>query len=173
MRGGRPTHLTQEVHDKIVAGVRAGLPLKYAAEAVGIAEGTVFEWLRRARDEDDRPNAEPFAKLANALKEAKAAKMREALENIAEAGREPRNWTANAWYLERADPEHFGAVTRAEAIAERRLREAEEAARARAERDPGTDLVTALTALPIAEQRQLLEALRQSVEGEEPAPDGE
>lgn len=170
---GRPTLLTPEVHDAIVAGVKSGLPLKYAAEAVGIGEDTVCEWLRRARGEDHRPPGEPYARLAEALKEAKAASIRTAVENIRKAGEEARHWTANAWYLERADPEHFGAVSRAEAMAERRLKEAEEAARARAERDPGQDLVGALTALPVAEQRRLLEALRQSVEGEEPPADGE
>lgn len=92
----------------------------------------------------------------------------EVVERTVKSEAHPPNWQAAMTYLERSDPARWARVS-------------QEYAPARDEddeddlppSDPGQDLVGALTALPVAEQRRLLEALRQSVEGEEPAPDGE
>jgi transposase-like protein len=49
-RGGRPTKLTVEVHDKIVAAVRAGNYVETAAAYAGVHPTTVFRWLREAEE---------------------------------------------------------------------------------------------------------------------------
>lgn len=52
-RGGRPTKLTPEVHEKIVTAVRAGNYVETAAAYAGVHPTTVFRWLREA----DEPGA--------------------------------------------------------------------------------------------------------------------
>lgn len=52
-RRGRPTKLTPDVHEKIVAAIRAGNYIETAAHYAGVAPGTVFRWLKEA----DEPGA--------------------------------------------------------------------------------------------------------------------
>jgi transposase len=51
--GGRPTKLTDEVHDKIVQAVRAGNYLETAAYYAGVHPATVHRWMKEA----DEPGA--------------------------------------------------------------------------------------------------------------------
>lgn len=44
MAGGRPTALTQQVHDKIVALMRAGNYFETACRAAGISPSTGYKW---------------------------------------------------------------------------------------------------------------------------------
>ncbi|MFF4777669.1 transposase [Microtetraspora fusca] len=47
-RHGRRTKLTADVHERIVAAVRAGATFEGAAGAAGIDESTLYRWLREA-----------------------------------------------------------------------------------------------------------------------------
>ena len=66
---GRPAKLTEEVEKRICDAVRAGSYLSVAARSAGVAESTVYEWLREARQEgaDER-----LVAFASALDKAEA-----------------------------------------------------------------------------------------------------
>lgn len=71
---GRPSKLTPEVHAAIVGAIRKGAPVRLAAEACGLSELTVLEWIRRGNGEDTRrPRTEPYAKFAADVAKAKPA----------------------------------------------------------------------------------------------------
>ena len=58
-RTGRPTLLTKEVEDKLVAAVRSGAPLHLAAQHAGIAVRTFEQWLQMGREAiEDRDDLE-------------------------------------------------------------------------------------------------------------------
>jgi len=60
---GRPTKLTSEITERIVADYRPGGDLSSAARRAGIARSTLFTWLQPA----DRAPAGPFRQLLDAL----------------------------------------------------------------------------------------------------------
>lgn len=122
----RPTLLTPEIHTAVVDAVRSGLPIKHACDAVGIDTTTFHNWMRTGEHEE----REPYVQFFHAVKRARADNVRERLARISKAaqGREivvekvvkkPNgeiqverrftrpDWTADAWYLERTDPQHF------------------------------------------------------------------
>jgi hypothetical protein len=122
---GRPTALTQEVHDDyLVALLRGGNPTDCAGYA-GIHPASVRNWQARLEMADPQVDAntgelvtwaddehEPsipilFAFFADIKKaEADAKVLR--LGQIEAAGRIPRFWTAAAWWLERKFPDEYG-----------------------------------------------------------------
>ena len=50
--GGRPSKLTREIQDKIVAAIRVGNYAQVAAKYAGIGETTFYAWLKRGEEED-------------------------------------------------------------------------------------------------------------------------
>ena len=107
---GQKTKLTNEVSEGILKRVRAGTPLKHAAQAMGIAENTAREWIARGEGTDpDRPSAPVYATFAKAIKEAQAEAIVERVALIQKAAL-AGTWTAAAWWLERRANEEFGRV---------------------------------------------------------------
>lgn len=53
-------------------------------------------------------------RLLQICEKGRAVAVAQALENIKQAGKDPRHWQANAWYLERTEPELFGKKDRHE-----------------------------------------------------------
>jgi transposase len=49
-RTGRPTKLTADVHNQIVAELRRGYCLEHAAELVGVGRRTIYTWLTQSDD---------------------------------------------------------------------------------------------------------------------------
>lgn len=138
--GGRPSGLTQEVHDRIVAAVRAGNFFETACRFAGVAEQTGREWLARGLgNHSSRGNGPAYAAFADAVKKAEADAEAEKLLTIhkaAKGGTEVKTkvttkynpdgsvrevveekqlqspeWTAAAWYLERKHPARWGRKT--------------------------------------------------------------
>lgn len=53
-------------------------------------------------------------RLLKICKKGRAKAIQKALTNINRAGMDPAHWQANAWYLERVEPEFFGRKQRVE-----------------------------------------------------------
>jgi len=81
MAAGRPTKLTSDVHNQIVAAVRAGNYMETAAAYAGINKDTLYHWLRRGAKEKERvaknkrtkvrKEEQPFVEFSDAVKKAK------------------------------------------------------------------------------------------------------
>lgn len=84
---------TPEVREAIINAVRNGAYAKHAAEAAGIGRSTLYEWLS-----DD-------ADFAGQIARATADRTNSAIQRIQEHAL--RDWRADAWLLERTQPEDF------------------------------------------------------------------
>lgn len=93
-RGGRRSKLTAEVVNVVCDRVAQGVPKKYAAQAAGIGESTLYEYL--ARDME----------FAERMKKAEADAVMRNVEVVQVAAK--TNWTAAAWWLERRYAKEFG-----------------------------------------------------------------
>lgn len=112
---GRKTELNEEVLEKIMDNIRAGIPIKTAVAMAGVAERTYFNWMKRGSDEEFRiskgeePNPEESLFLhflqsaTRAREEAKGAHV----AVIAKAGARG-DWRASAWWLSRQYRDEFG-----------------------------------------------------------------
>lgn len=102
--------LTPALSDKIIGYLRAGAYIETAAAAAGISKQTLYNWLRRAADEDEKDPR--FAAFAAAVEESQAlAEVRD----IALIGKAAETqWQAAAWRLERKSPERWGRKDRVE-----------------------------------------------------------
>lgn len=103
---GRPTKLTEDTVNKIVAFVRAGNYPETAARACGIHPATFYRWKERGEEEPRGPYRSFFEQLSEA--EAFAETMA-----IAEVREGRRGWQGRAWWLER---KYFGRWGRRLAI---------------------------------------------------------
>ena len=99
-RGGRPSKYSRAVAGRICREVAKGSTREGAAALAGISERTLFEW-RAASPE-----------FADALQKADARFQAAAVATIRKAARQPRNWTAMAWLLERKFPQQWGRIDR-------------------------------------------------------------
>jgi hypothetical protein len=91
------TMLTDELRDQIVRLIQAGNYAEVAADAVGIARATFYDWLKRGARGDEKYKA-----LADAVK--KAAAQSEARDVAITGKAAETQWQAAAWRLER---KHF------------------------------------------------------------------
>lgn len=112
---GRDSLLTPEVQNAIVALVRAGNFVGTAAQASGIPASSVRVWLKRGRDAIERPSRSehkreldaPYVIFYNVLSRARADARTAMVMTVQVAAKD--DWRAAAWYLEKTDPQHFGA----------------------------------------------------------------
>lgn len=95
LRNGRPTKFSATLRRTICTFVARGLSYQHAAEASGIHRDTFHDWMRKYSD------------FSDAVKRARARGISERLARIEKAGRDG-TWQADAWYLERVAPQHFG-----------------------------------------------------------------
>lgn len=99
----RPTKLTEDVQDRILAALRAGNYMETAARYAGIDESTLHRWIARGNDTDD----EPYHQFCKAVEKARAeAEVRNVhlIQGAAQGG----TWQAAAWFLERSFPGRWG-----------------------------------------------------------------
>jgi hypothetical protein len=83
---GRPTTLTKELQDKIVAAVAEGDYLSVACELVGVPGATGRSWKHQGSGKRrDRPANEEFAAFATAVEKAKAEAAHARVQRITEA----------------------------------------------------------------------------------------
>jgi hypothetical protein len=105
---GRTSDLEKvpEIGAFIVEAVALGSTIMAACDRAGIHESTVYRWVQKG----EAPNAKDcYREFGNRLKSAVRERFLTALRSIKDQGE--RNWTANAWLLERTMPSFFGKET--------------------------------------------------------------
>ena len=94
--------LTDELCKEICNDIKAGVPIKHAAISHGITERTFYNWFDRGKE----AKSGKFKKFYDEIKEAKSVAITLRARRIYKAGES--NWQADAWWLERVDPDNFG-----------------------------------------------------------------
>ena len=94
--------LTDRLCDEICNDIKAGVPIKHASIAHGISESTFYNWFDKGRD----AKSGKFRKFYDKIQEAKSVAITLRARRIYKAGED--NWQADAWWLERVDPDNFG-----------------------------------------------------------------
>lgn len=100
----RPTLLTDELGDNLVAMLRAGAYLPVALRALGVARRTFQDWMARGRS--GRVEDERYARFRELVEQAQGRAEVTLVAEIATASRS--NWQAAAWLLERLAPSRYG-----------------------------------------------------------------
>lgn len=105
---GRPrqSDLLDEVGKDLLKHIRAGVPFKYACEAVGISYQTYAEWVRKGK----RARSGQYRDFYEEVKKARGNAISRNVAIIQKAAE--KTWQAAAWWLERTCPEEFGRVNR-------------------------------------------------------------
>lgn len=127
---GRRTKCTPELIQEVAVRIaRDGCTYLDAAKLSGISPASFQIWMRRGRKEQARLIALgldssdedavdayelPFLEFFETIDKAIPLRKTLLVERIRNAGKDPRNWTANAWLLERLHPDEFGRKTRLE-----------------------------------------------------------
>ena len=99
---GRRSKLTPEVHDKIVAAIRAGNYAKVAAEYAGISERTFYTWIQRGSEETDGIYTRFAEAVQRATSEAEVRAVAMVQQHMADS------WQAAMTFLERRCPQRWG-----------------------------------------------------------------
>ena len=102
---GRPSKFTPERRAAIIDAIAHRIPYEYAAEANGICEETLYEWLRIARADYKNGIESEYTAFSEAIKRAEMQRIREHADIIAAR---PERWQADAWMLERRWNKHYG-----------------------------------------------------------------
>ena len=110
---GRKLKLTDTLADEICNDIKAGVPFKHAAISHGISEVTFYNWYNKGKEAKRKTK---FRELYEKVEEAKSIAITLRARRIYKAGES--NWQADAWWLERMDPENFAAKEKVEAKAE-------------------------------------------------------
>lgn len=95
--------LTDELCEEICNDIKAGVPIVHSARAHGITDATFYNWYNKGK-EATRKNK--FRDFYDNVEEAKSVAITLRARRIYKAGQ--ANWQADAWWLERVDPENFG-----------------------------------------------------------------
>ena len=102
MPGGRPSKLTPEIQDRIVAAIRAGNYVETAARHAGIDPATFYRWMERGAKE----RSGKYREFRKAVEKARADAEVRHVAIIAQAA--TKRWEAAAWWLERSFPDRWG-----------------------------------------------------------------
>ena len=104
--GGRPTKFTPERCAAILDDIAHHIPYSLAAEANGIGEQTLYDWINHGIADRDAGIDSEFAKFSESIKKVQSNKIREHTSKI---NSNVDRWQADAWLLERRWYKHFGA----------------------------------------------------------------
>lgn len=102
---GRPTKFTEERRNAIIDAISHRIPYQLAAEANGICEDTLYDWLNTAKAHQREGIDSDYTIFSEAIKRAEMNKVRQHSDIIADR---PERWQADAWLLERRWPKHYG-----------------------------------------------------------------
>jgi hypothetical protein len=106
--GGRPTTLTPALSEQIIALVRDVGALATAARCAGVPVSVAREWLARGFGNDpNRPRTALYASFADGVEKARGEFVARRIRRIEQAA-EGGTWTADAWAVERVDPDTWG-----------------------------------------------------------------
>jgi transposase-like protein len=103
---GRPSKFTPERRAAIIDAISHRIPYEFAAEANGICEDTLYEWVKIGKAHRKEGIISDYSKFSEDLKRAEMEKIRGHCDMIAA---KPERWQADAWLLERRWYKHFGA----------------------------------------------------------------
>jgi hypothetical protein len=103
-RRGRPSMFTAELRESLLKDVEEGATFAIAAEANGISQATLSEWLQKGREGDAR-----YSDFGEALTYARARYKKQAIERIRKGvlNSGDRDWKAELTVLERLYPDEF------------------------------------------------------------------
>lgn len=87
--------------DEIINRFRQGCGSIMMCDSMGIPRSDYYYWLRHGEKEDN----EPYTSFRAKVMCAKADYLWSCVSDIKKAGN--KTWQANAWLLERKDPEHY------------------------------------------------------------------
>lgn len=108
---GARLKLTKERQAAITNAIEAGCTFKLAAQAAGISETTLYNWLKKG-EEGAAPIYREFLKEIKKAEATQAAKLLATIE-----GQASRDWKAAAWILERrhgyASPQALAIIEKA------------------------------------------------------------
>lgn len=123
--GGKPIKYTPERLAAILDSISNRIPYQLSAEANGIRERTLYEWINQGRDEQDQGLDTPLARFAQDIKKIEQQRIKHHMDKI-DANVE--RWQGDAWILERRWYKYFGANVHLNEI-EKRLNVVEEKAK--------------------------------------------
>ena len=103
--GGRPTTLTEEISQAIIADVREFLSIAYSSDSQGQPRATVWSWIEHGNEDIKAGKDSLFSRFSIGIKKARSDFVKECVHFI-KSGK--NNWTANAWLLERCCAEEYG-----------------------------------------------------------------
>lgn len=98
----RPTKLTPERQEQIIAMLKAGNYIETACAYAGIDPGTFYNWMRRG----ESASSGRFFQFFNAVQKARAEAEARNVQVIQKASLD--TWQASAWWLERSFPDRWG-----------------------------------------------------------------
>ena len=101
----RNSKFTPERRERIINDISRRIPYELAAEANGIHESTLYDWLNTAKAHQMDGIESDFTRFSEAIKRAELTKVIDHLDMIAA---KPDRWQADAWILERRWPKYFG-----------------------------------------------------------------
>lgn len=102
--GGRPSKFTPERRQAIIDAVSKAIPYEYAAEANGISEGRLYEWLLQGKRDRESGIDSDFSQFHEDLKKAEAERINRHLKKIDDGN---DKWVCDAWILERRWWKHY------------------------------------------------------------------
>ena len=94
--------LTDKLCDEICNDIKAGVPIVHAAISHGITHTTFYDWYNKGKN----AKRGKFKQFHDKVEEAKSVAITLRARRIYKAGE--TNWQADAWWLERVDPDNFG-----------------------------------------------------------------
>ncbi len=101
---GRPSKFTPERRAAIVHDIARRVPYEYAAEANGICEDTLYDWLNTGKAHRLEGIDSDYSRFSEDVKKAERDRIIGHTENIAD---HVDKWQGDAWLLERRWHKHF------------------------------------------------------------------
>jgi len=93
---GRPTKLNPQTQLKFIQGLKLGLTYELAASYAGVDRTTIFNWMRRGKEETEGI----YFDFVNAVKQAEGVCAANCMTRIIRAA-ENGQWQAAGWIMER------------------------------------------------------------------------
>lgn len=103
---GRPTSFTEERAASILEDISCHVPYLLAAEANGICEDTLYEWINRGKRDKANGLDTQFSRFSEDIKRTEVNRIKEHTNKILN---NVERWQSDAWLLERRWYKHFGA----------------------------------------------------------------
>ena len=90
--------ITPEAREKIIGGIKSGLPYDNAAHLARIHHKTLYNWLVKGREDLEAGIESEYVNFLHDIKEVEAQRI---ANHIASIAGQTERWQASAWMLER------------------------------------------------------------------------